>query len=93
MRDAPQSRYVLGQAEMTTIVMVIRQVRTNELPEVSVAQDDHVLEQLPPTAPDPSLRHRILPGTAVCRSGGLGSHSLHEPHYGWTEGAVSVEDE
>ena len=65
MRDAPQSRYVLGQAEMTTIVMVIRQVRTNELPEVSVAQDDHVLEQLPPTAPDPSLRHRILPGTAL----------------------------
>jgi hypothetical protein len=81
MRDAPRLRCVLGQAEMAAVVMVIRQVRTNQLPEVSVAQDDNVLEQLSPTVPDPALCHRILPRTAVRRSGGLGAHGPHEAHH------------
>ena len=39
---------------MTTIFMVIAEIRTNQSYEVSLAQDDNVLKELSPTTADPA---------------------------------------
>ena len=78
---------------MRTILMMVLEVGTYQSNEVGFAKDDDMLEKLSPTAADPPLGHRILPGTAIRRPGWFRAHRPHEPHDGRIEDAVSIEDQ
>ena len=56
---------------MDAFAVVVGDVAREKPPEVAVAENDHVIEQLTPTGSYPSLGERVLPGTAVRRSYGL----------------------
>ena len=60
-----QLRRVLLKSEVASISRVVVHVFTKKAPEVPLMEDDHAIEQLPPAAADPALRHAILPGTAI----------------------------
>ena len=51
--------------------VVVRDVAREKPPEVPVADNDYVIEELTPTGSHPSLGERVLTGTAVRRSYGL----------------------
>jgi hypothetical protein len=78
---------------VATVLVVIHEVRTNQLSEVLVAEDDDMLEQFALTAPDPALGEWILPGAPIARAHGLGAQRLHESHHSGAEDGVPVEDE
>ena len=56
--------------------MIVGQIRGQQMAEMPVAEDDHVVETLAPEGPDQPLRIRILP-----RAGRTGDH-LADPHAG-----------
>ena len=57
-------RSVLLQREMTAIPGVVSEVVPKKAPQMALIQDHHMIQQLPPAAPDPSLGHAVLPGTS-----------------------------
>ena len=78
---------------MRAILVVVREIRTNQPLEVSVAHDDNMVEELAPATSDPTLRHWILPRAAVRGAAWLDAHRLHEPHDCGAEDRIAVEDE
>jgi len=50
-------------------------------------------EELAPEAANPALGDRVLPRTSGRRSGGFGTHGLHESHHLWTDDGVLIEYE
>ena len=73
----PSIGRVLLEREVTPIARVVRHVLTEKPSEVAHVKHDHAIQQLPPTAPDPALRHAVLPRTAV---GGLLRLDAQCPH-------------
>ena len=56
---------VLLEPEVAPICAVVLNVLSEKPPQVALVKHDHPIEQLPPAAADPALRHAILPGTAI----------------------------
>src|SRR4051794_15861985 len=53
---------VVPQGHVTAAVMIIREERLQQPHQVALAQNDDVVEQLPPQRPNQPLDVRILPG-------------------------------
>ena len=47
---------------MGTRPVVVSEVASQDAAEVSLAEDEHVIQALAPDRPDQTLRERILPG-------------------------------
>jgi hypothetical protein len=50
---------------MTAVVVVVARVSTNQPDEMSLIEDDRVIEKLSSATADPALRHGILPGATI----------------------------
>ena len=48
---------------MDTVLVIVKDVITNQPAQVIFIQDDHMVQQFRAAAPDPTLRDSILPGT------------------------------
>jgi hypothetical protein len=68
---------VLLQSEMSPVLVVITNVVLQQSSQVSLIQNNHVIEQVAPYAANPALRNSILPGTAECGAHWLGPDCLH----------------
>ena len=68
---------ILVEREMSSRPVVVREVRGQHAPEVSLAEDEDVIETLAPDRADKALRERILPRTAGRRKDFRDAHALH----------------
>src|SRR6516225_10194245 len=74
--DHPGVRRLLLQGIVNAIVVVILEIISNQPAEMGFVEDDHVVQQFPPTTSHPTLRHAVLPGTAIsCSDSSLGRFS------------------
>jgi hypothetical protein len=61
---------------MDSVFVVVVDVFAQQVMQVPLVHDDHVIEKLPASASDPSLRNPILPWTPKGRSARLDSNIL-----------------
>ena len=76
---------------MAAIFVIVVEVRAHQPDKMLPIKDDHMIEQLPSAAADPSLSDTILPGTPVGGAAWLHTHGLDESHRLGTEDRVAVE--
>jgi hypothetical protein len=62
---------------MRLVVVAITDVVTHQAFEVSLIENDDMIEQIAATVTDPSLRDTILPRTSVACLLGLNAETLH----------------
>src|ERR1035441_5677602 len=55
---------VLPQPEMSPVFVIIAEVFFQQSSQMSLVQNDHMVEQLPTHTPNPTLGDAVLPGTA-----------------------------
>src|ERR1022692_2146331 len=84
---------VLLQSEMSPVLVVITNVVLQQSSQVSLIQNNDVIEQVAPYAANPALRNSILPGTAECDAHWLGDDCLLGCNDIWAELRVAVEDQ
>ncbi len=92
-RNGSFVRGVFVQSQVDAVVVIISQVAVHKPSEMTLVENDDVLEEFSTTAANPALRHRVLPGTAVGDATRLGAHGFHEPYDGRTEDGVTIEEE
>ena len=61
--DWTRVRRIFFQRVVNAVVVVVVHVLTEESNQVSLAQRDHMIQQLAATASDPTFRRAILPGS------------------------------
>ena len=72
-------RSVFAESQVTTIFMVVADVRPHERHQMALAENHNVLEELEPTAADPAFGGPVLPRAAVEGANRLCAHRLDEP--------------
>ena len=60
---------------------------------IGVADNDHVVEQVPAAAADPTLSDSVLPWTSEAGSLGLNVEALHRLDYFATEVCTAIKDQ
>ena len=73
--------------------MVIADVLFQQPSQMSLVEDDHMVEQVPTHTANPALRNSVLPGTAECGPNRLAAHRLHGRDDISTELRVAIEDQ
>src|SRR5215469_1322507 len=76
---------------MRSILMVVADILGQQPLQVPLVQDNHVIEQVSSTTPDPTLRNPVLPRTAKGSADRLASHLFRERHHVAAKLRVSVE--
>ena len=72
---------VLRQPQMRSILMVIAYVFRYKAFQMSLVEDDHVIQQVPAAASHPTLRHTVLPRTVIRRTDGRASQFSDGRHH------------
>ena len=72
--DRPRHRTIHVQCPVRAPVMIVVKVFDQEPPQVSLVQDDHVIQAFAADTPDEALHVGILPRTP------RGDHDLHDAH-------------
>jgi hypothetical protein len=75
--DRPEVGCVLVEREMGTCLMVVGEIAGQDAAEVSLAEDEHVIQALAPDRTDKALGKRILPGAVRRRGDFVDAHALH----------------
>ena len=57
-RDGSFVWRVLGQSQMTTVLVMVANVRAYEPEEVAMTGDDYVIQEFPAATAEPTLRHK-----------------------------------
>ena len=60
--DQPAARRVLLEREMSASLVIVREVADQDAAQVPFAEDEHVIQTLPPDRADEPFREGILPG-------------------------------
>src|ERR1035437_3419957 len=84
---------VFPKSEMRPVLVVITNVIFEQSPQVPLIENDHVVEQVSTYAPDPALRHPVLPRTAKGGAHGLSAIVFHRRNDIGTEFRITIEDE
>ena len=58
--DGPDVRCILVEREMGTCLMVVGEIASQDAAEVSLAEDEHVIQALAPHRADEPLHERVL---------------------------------
>src|SRR6266851_3724723 len=72
---------VLGEPEVRPILVVIAHVLSHQPLQMSLIQDDHVIQQISPATSNPTLSNTVLPRAAKCSAGWLAPHVPHHRNY------------
>ena len=75
--DRPEVGSVLVEREMGARLMVVGEVAGQDAAEVSLAENEHVIQALAPDRADEPLRERVLPWALRRREDLLDPHALH----------------
>src|SRR5271166_1952846 len=84
---------VLPQSEMSSVFVVIADVFFRQPSQMSLVQNDHVVQQVSAHTSNPTLGNAILPGTAKSSSDRLSTVRLDGPNDVSRELGVAVEDQ
>src|SRR5271169_5571147 len=84
---------ILPQSKMSSVFVVIADVFFQQPSQMSLVQNDHVVQQVSAHASNPTLGNAILPGTAKSSSDRLSAVLLGSPNDVSRELRVAVEDE
>jgi hypothetical protein len=91
--DRPSVRSVLGEGEVGSSVVVVREVASQEVAQVTPAQDQDMVETLSPDRADEPFREGILPRAAGGREDLLDPHALHASAKGVAEDGIAIAEE
>jgi hypothetical protein len=91
--DRPSVWGILGESEMGPGVMVVPEIRSEDVSQVALAQDDDVVETVPPDRPDQAFGEGVLPGAVWRREDFTDSHTLHTLLKRVTVDAVAIAEE
>ena len=83
----------LGEAEVRTIVVVVRDVLADQAQQMTVVKDDDMVEELAPDAADPTFGDTVLPRAPWRGAGRLRAERSHHRNDLVGERAVAVEHE
>ena len=75
--DGARLGCILVEREMRPRAVVVAEVAVQTTTEMSLVQDDHVVEKLAADGADHALREGVLPGGAGCRENLGDAHALH----------------
>jgi hypothetical protein len=78
---------------MSPVLVVITNVVLQQPSQVSLIQNNHVIEQVAPYAANPALGNAVLPRTAKCGANRLAAHHLHGRDHIGTELGGPIEDQ
>ena len=70
----PTRRCVLCEAEVRSVLMIVAHIFRNQPLQMTLIEDDHVIQQVSSAASHPTLGHSVLPGTAICGAHGFTPH-------------------
>ena len=59
--DGARNRRVLVQGQVRACLIVVIQIRPQQMTEMALTKDNHVVNTLPPDRPDQPLRIAVLP--------------------------------
>ena len=91
--DRPSVRSILGEGEVGSAVVVVREVAGQDTAQVTLAQDEDVVETLAPDGADEPFREGILPRAAGGREDLLDLHALHASAKGVAEDGIAIAEE
>src|ERR1700758_4511005 len=91
VRDRPTRWRVLSEPQMCPILVVVAHILSHQPLQMSLVQDDHVIQQVASAASYPTLRNAVLPRTAKGRAHGLASHVFRRRDYVIAKLGVAVE--
>jgi hypothetical protein len=74
--DRPEVGCVLVEREVCARLMVVSEIAGQDAVEVSLAENEHVIQALAPDRADEPLREGILPRAVRRRENLLGAHAL-----------------
>ena len=75
--DRPEVWSVLVEREMGARPVIVSEVAAQDAAEVSLAENEHVIQALAPDRAYEPLHERVLPGAVRRRENLLGPHALH----------------
>jgi hypothetical protein len=84
---------VLAEREVGSRVLVVREVRSKHAPEMSLIEDDDVVQTLATDGSDDAFNVGILPGRAWRRADGCQTERFDEAAERHVEGRVAVVEE
>jgi hypothetical protein len=91
--DRPEVGCVLVECEVSTRLMVVGEVAGQDAAEVSLAEDEHVIEALVPDRADEPFRERVLPRALRRRENLFDGHALYAVPKCLTVDAIAVAEE
>ena len=91
--DRARLRCILLEREMRPRAVVVAQVALQTTSQMSLVQDDDVVEKLAADGADHPLGERVLPGGAWCRKNLSDAHALHPSPKLATVDAISIAEE
>src|SRR5664280_3860136 len=84
---------VLPKSEMSPVLVVVTNVVLQQPSQVSLIQNNHVIQEIATYTAHPALGNSVLPGTAECGANRLAAHRLHGRDHIGTELRVPIEDQ
>jgi len=84
---------VLVQTQVTTVLMIIVNVRTHHSEQVKATKHNHVRQEFTAATADPAFRHPVLPRTAVRDATRLDAHFPDRIHDTWIADGIAVKKE
>lgn len=83
---------ILAEPVMSSVPMLLANIVPNQPTQVLFVQRNHMVQQLPAAASDPSFRHPVLPGRfSACALGLCANGAQHAQHLG-LELYVAIQD-
>jgi hypothetical protein len=91
--DRSEVGCVLVEREVSTGLMVIGEVAAQDAAQVSLSEDEHVIQRLASDRPDQALSERVLPRAVWRRDDFVDPHALHAMPRWLTVDVVAVVEE
>lgn len=76
-RSFATCRGLLAEAKVRPVIVVVKDVFIHQPFQMPLVHNDHVVEQIPATTPNPAFCNAVLPGTAKAGSSRLDSKALY----------------
>jgi hypothetical protein len=91
--DRSRAWRILFEGIMSSVVVIVSDVITKEPEQMTRAQGNDMVEELPSATADPSLGDTGLPGTPVCSAYRLDTEGSDGPEKLLAEDGIPVEDQ
>ena len=87
------SRGALPQRKMCPVLVVAADILIHQAFQMSLIEDDHMVEQVPAAVADPTLDNAVLPRTSEAGPLGLDAEALHGIDHPRIETGTAIKDQ